>query len=1341
MAKFKNRIFGQEVPPDIIRELELLGAGGGYIADSDPTVTNDGLKVDVFASVEPNYKFNLGESAAFARMWTAVDVVTNAGPRGPNGEVIYEKENGELAYIHRRSGEDVVVDDVSGLTEKNHHIKVFSINENRSESYVGNSPNEPIKDDEGGSVQYMKQLTHNPLLKGNAGITSVTSKTEGPIGSLFRVIVEFVVHNKHDFDQIVLPYFLRPGSKVCVDFGRDPLGGALEPLYDPLVFLDGEDTEMATFDEKIYGENGFLARNVGRVQTLMGVVDNYDMNVNAEGSFTCTLEFVSRNHTLIDKDINDDNHLKYVFNNIFDLLLLDVLESYSKNNKQNVINIDELFQKRGIYENLDQEELEKDVLELVRTFKNSSREEGKISRTAIQTGIFHQMLSTEDNKSNADSGVGDKEETYITLGLLEDLFLNTMVSGVIREELKTASFEKEPENDYNIQYDSRLGLMRWNDLLVKLQTCQLIPNEDLMSFMMPTNWADSYNRRVQKMPNQIFYDIPEEESEGVDQLATAEYGDEAEKEEANKKIEEWLDGRSENKGLEALNDWNSSADEDREWTPRDKALYADPRFPNIKTMPTRELFVSTELIKSAFRNKSTVDAAIQHILDTINSDSNNVLNLKIVPVNQSATKLCIHDVNLSAPNQKRLVFDVTSTNSIVSNCNIKFSKDTKLADMIAVQSMNGPQYIDQYVMGTLSHLNALNDTMNSEEFVTIKSLPYQGDMNVDNKVKSLIENDRELLTSAIENATQDASVDTGNVTTDWNSFKAKKELLVKKVEENIEEKTEPEGGEIEYFNPAKTLNSGPNAQFIQSVADRPDEERNVKKTSAPKRQKVKIVQSERSLILDKLRKKLHGESKDGSISPPLPIEIDLTVYGNSYLNIGDSFLINYLPQIYKDRVVFQILSVEHKIEPNNWQTTYQAVMKLDPKYKWIATGSERHKVEVSLPPITNDKIEVITRPKVKEDSDYYNRLDEDMTDDLELEKLEFEDPILDPPPPPPPAKPKPVQNYGVLKPWEDGRIIGTTLRYKVYTQLKFPLIAPEKFEEVTVKTWNHNSTDVKDIDIFSSYKNLAYMYALRHVIFEDILNAKADDQSNKIDNISYDPNIFDDPNYERGDLNGIIQAYSKEEMTTIFNKYQGKELGLIDSIKSVMFQKQFKDNSAEFIEHVEDYEDSNFENKKIIRPVKRFVFMNKDNEEGDLTYYFTLQNASPSGLATKDSISRSIAIPKWVLDESGFNNLEYFVNRLGLVYERFTNILREAVKTKNTVRNTPQNELVVEKVNPGYPFTEANYRKSPFGSNESAFDARQALALKFGFTGYVAYKNTKSFEVRKKDWDNSSELW
>lgn len=1332
MAKFKNRIFGQEVPPDIIRELELLGAGGGYIADSDPTVTNNGLNVDVFASVEPNYKFNLGESAAFARMWTAVDVISNSGPKGPDGEKVQKDQDGNLVYKSKVDGNIVVDNNLSGITKEQHDIKVFSINENRTESYVGNKPNEPTQQGEGGSTQYMNQLTHNPLLKGNAGITSVTSKTEGPIGSLFRVVIEFTVHNKQDFDNIVLPYFLRPGSKVCVDFGRDPLGGAVESLYDPINFLDGQDTEMSTFDEKIYGEeNGFLARNLGRVQTLMGVVDNYDMNVNAEGSFTCTLEFVSRNYALIDKDVSEDNKLKFVFNNIFDFILIDVLEQYSKGKEGDVINIDEMFQNRSLYEKLNQEDVEEDVNDLLRKLNTTTREAGKISRTSIQTGIFHQWLASVGQEENDNSNVPDKEQTYITLGLLEDIFLNTMVSGVVKPNLKTEAFEKDPTNDYNIQYDSRLGLMRWDKLLVGLQTCNLIPNEDLMSFMMPTNWADSYNRRVQKMPNQIFYDIPEEEAKGFDTLVDAEYGDEAQKKEANKKIEEWLDGRAENKGLEALNDWNVAADEDREWTPRDRALYADPRFSNIKTMPTRELFVSTELIKSAFQNNSTVNDAILQILNNINSDSNNVLNLKIVPVNQSATKLCIHDVNLSAPNQKRLVFDVTSTNSIVSNCNIKFAKDTKLADMIAIQSMSGPKYIDQHLMGSLSHLNALNDTNNGKEFVAIKSLPYQGDINVGNKLEKVVAHDRELLNNSIKNATNKTSVVTGGGE-EWKNFKLKKQEKVEKAEKGLEEKDESIEQPRVYFDPKYPTNSGPNAFYIQEVADRENNEETVEV------KKVKVLASERELLLDKLRQKLLGESKDGSISPPLPIEIDLTVYGNSYLNIGDSFLINYLPNIYKDRVLFQILSVEHKIEPNNWQTTYQAVMKLDPKFKYIVTGAERHSdIEATLPPETNEKIEVVTRPKVKEDSDYYDRLDEDMTDDLELEKLEFEDPKLTPPPPPPPPppKPKPVQKIGSLKPWEDGKIIGDALRYKVFTQLKFPLEVPDLYDESTVKLWNHNSTDVQNIDIFQSYKNMAYVYALRNVIFEEVLNSRADDQSFKVDNISYDLDIFQDPNYERGDLNGIIQAYTKEEMGSIFNMYQGDELAMIDSVKSAMFQKQFSSTDSDFIKNVEDYEDPNFENKKIIRAIKRFVFMNKDNEEGDLTYYFTLQNASPRGFALKDSVSRSIAIPKWVLDEAGFSNLEYFVNRLGITYERFVNILKDVVKPPQKVPK------VAEKINPGYPFTNANYKLKPFGSNENAFDARQALATKFGFTGYVAYKNSKVFEVRKSDWDNSPELW
>ena len=61
--------------------------------------------------------------------------------------------------------------------------------------------------------------------------------------------------------------------------------------------------------------------------------------------------------------------------------------------------------------------------------------------------------------------------------------------------------------------------------------------------------------------------------------------------------------------------------------------------------------------------------------------------------------------------------------------------------------------------------------------------------------------------------------------------------------------------------------------------------------------------------------------------------------------------------------------------------------------------------------------------------------------------------------------------------------------------------------------------------------------------------------------------------------------------------------------------------------------------------------------------------------------------------------------------------------------------------NPGYPFTSEKYDVAPFGTNESAYEARQKLAQKFDFGGYLAYRQAKTLDERKADWDNSSELY
>ena len=81
----------------------------------------------------------------------------------------------------------------------------------------------------------INELSNNNLRQPPAGITSVSSKTQGALGALINTSVEFKVYNLHDFENIFLPYFMRPGSIVCVDFGWSDMPGE---LYNPNDHID-----------------------------------------------------------------------------------------------------------------------------------------------------------------------------------------------------------------------------------------------------------------------------------------------------------------------------------------------------------------------------------------------------------------------------------------------------------------------------------------------------------------------------------------------------------------------------------------------------------------------------------------------------------------------------------------------------------------------------------------------------------------------------------------------------------------------------------------------------------------------------------------------------------------------------------------------------------------------------------------------------------------------------------------------------------------------------------------------------------------------------------------------
>ena len=155
MGKFSDKVFGANVDKKTIDIFNALQRGQYEFRPGEPVT-------DL-----PEHSKYLGEKTTFARMWVALQI----------------------------SGSDVKND-----------VVYYSINDNKFNSY---EPNQPIDGE-----SYFVENTENPYLKPTAGITSITTRTEGSLGAVRRTTVEFVVHNKNDFDNIYLPFFLKPGATV-----------------------------------------------------------------------------------------------------------------------------------------------------------------------------------------------------------------------------------------------------------------------------------------------------------------------------------------------------------------------------------------------------------------------------------------------------------------------------------------------------------------------------------------------------------------------------------------------------------------------------------------------------------------------------------------------------------------------------------------------------------------------------------------------------------------------------------------------------------------------------------------------------------------------------------------------------------------------------------------------------------------------------------------------------------------------------------------------------------------------------------------------------------------------
>ena len=799
MAKYSDRVFGQNVSPEIIEIFEKLQDGYlpnplDQVGDNQGTMAQGGTRIG-----ERDY---LGEEAMFARMWVAVLV-----------EEEVEKAEGDTTE-----------------TETTQRVIYYVINDNRDKSASSYEANESV------DSSIFTELTDNPLLKPRAGITSISSKTEGALGAILRTDIEFQVHNKKDFDQIFLPFFLKPGATIVLDYGRSSKNAELYNIEDSVY---NDDFDLGQLKDDLYGtkdllgnplKQGFVNRNFGKVNVIVGRVLDYNVSVNEQGSFNCTITVTSENTTVLDKEVTYDNNLKYVFKNQIEDILIGVLGSGNESSllNYNSFSAEERKQVRNqLYDNLN----------LTRTLKDEKTIEGSlIPPQSVKTGLFYQDILNTEKKLSVKN-----EVLYICLGLFEDLFLNGIIAGHLSDKRHAVGFNFKD------------SFVRFDDNLRKRQKAILSTNEKLPLFLYPNDWRDSYNNKIRG-----------------GKLSNEEY----------RKQKMVL-----NEGTQYENEYKT------------------------KIIPLRELFVSVELISSMFAKKQNVNDALDGILERINKDSYDVFKLKMKSLNQSNSAVTIQDANLLPvveKEEKTLVFDVTSQRSIVKSMDYKLEMPKGGLESVIAIGNSGTEYnfFDDPAKDNLNFLRLLQDyDEGNARIVDYKSLPYQPKKEEESdaeKNKKEKEDQKLKVFEFGEKLSKKFSIPVdANVSNMKKSFADAVNSIQSSAQQSDKQSPNDYGKNEDVDKDARdTVSSNSFRDYYGKLA-----------------QQTVLLSSEKT-----------------SVSPIMPLSLSLTVFGNSYLNIGDIININFLPRAYVDRVYFQIVGISHKID-NDWSTTYETKMRINPTSK------------------------------------------------------------------------------------------------------------------------------------------------------------------------------------------------------------------------------------------------------------------------------------------------------------------------------------------------------------------------------------------------------------------------
>tara|TARA_R100000664_G_C2759426_1_gene149211 strand:- start:44 stop:3937 length:3894 start_codon:yes stop_codon:yes gene_type:complete len=796
------------------------------------------------------------------------------------------------------------------------------------------------------------QSEKNPLLKPLAGITSVTSETQGSLGVIKKTTISFTVHNFYDYDRIFNKYFLKPGATIFVDFGWSSIKKLYRPeeLIGETIETDGlepvpggvikNETQLFDVQSKLYDENnGIVTIEQGDLEVLQGIVTDYSSKILMNGSVECSVTLTSANSALVNFKTDKITNAR-IHSILRDGILLaglyptiddagDVIQQPAQcthpntvmvNGKYTVFDPDEMIaygsgpfrihrNQQDCEDPTKQEDttggpvgfwksfgsagpLDNDLKELL-SFPNHNSSPDTIAAYQSNLRKFAQMqLST-----TGPAPVGNSIRTGIFVDNLnaENVYMSW---GLFEDLIMNSEFghgknlsDINNKKDFQVRMDSSTTFTTFSNDLLEKQRVLLSITEEPPKILYPEWWSIA-DPDIDMTAGGGSYNYQQDKYPKLD-------------------YNERYRADLENGDIGDLFEESELVQEDK----------------NLKRIPLREVFINVDVLMEAFRQNNSVMKVINSILKTLNEACDGVFQWKMVTGNtDSQFKIVdLYYLSIIEEIQKKVgttdptkgfnvidpadnplfTFKIMNPKSIVVDYNLEFNlPQGSIGSMYAIQGMS-------HDTSVISISDEIDDVMGLTSLDTDSNMiiyePDNGKYRIEKLQNQAGDSDNFNVYETMEDI---LSSDTFNIKGVVTNNRLSAPLTV-----TGSDPTSTGGG-------TTTTTGGTKKEltFEEIIKVNDDRLKTLGFVVTP-------------TFSEYFTQKIRGNVVETDRPNLLPYTLSLKLYGIASIVPGDTFKVDYLPQKHFNHTFLQTTKVKQDIDSTGWYTTLETQYRLLPNAK------------------------------------------------------------------------------------------------------------------------------------------------------------------------------------------------------------------------------------------------------------------------------------------------------------------------------------------------------------------------------------------------------------------------